>query len=116
MSAAAQITLTGGSRYHLLGGPSGGAARLRSKYALLWLVITVPLVPLAVFPAIVDEAGEFLGQLRPGSTFSLSSLLLLGIVILPWELSRLSPEPGARRRDCVAQRASTLPSGRRRGG
>ena len=68
-----------------------GLRRLRSKYALLWLIITVPLVPLAVFPAIVDETGDLLGvQYAPALLFSLSGLLLLGIVIhYSWELSRL---------------------------
>ena len=49
------------------------------------------LVPLAVFPALVDEAGEFLGvNYAPALLFSFSSLLLLGIVIhYSWELSRL---------------------------
>ena len=86
MSAAAQITLTVvalGITFWVI--RLVGLRRLRSKYALLWLVITVPLVPLAVFPAIVDEAGEFLGV-----NYAPASLLLLGIVIhYSWELSRL---------------------------
>ena len=68
MSAAAQITLSAvalGITFWVV--RLVGLRQLRSKYALLWLVITVPLVPLAVFPAIVDEAGDFGRQLRPGS-------------------------------------------------
>ena len=92
MSAAAQITLAVvalGITFWVV--RLVGLRRLRSKYALLWLVITVPLVPLAVFPAIVDEAGKFFGvNYAPALLFSLSSLLLLGIVIhYSWELSRL---------------------------
>ena len=68
-----------------------GLRRLRSKYALLWLVITVPLVPLAAFPAIIDESGDALGvNHAPALLFSVSGLLLLGIAIhYSWELSRL---------------------------
>ncbi|HAI64892.1 MAG: hypothetical protein CL403_06585 [Acidimicrobiaceae bacterium] len=92
VSAAAQITLSAvalGITFWVV--RLVGLRQLRSKYALLWLVITVPLVPLAVFPAIVDEAGEFLGvNYAPALLFSFSSLLLLGIVIhYSWELSRL---------------------------
>ena len=92
MSAAAQITLSAvalGITFWVV--RLVGLRQLRSKYALLWLVITVPLVPLAVFPAIVDEAGEVLGvNYAPALLFSFSSLLLLGIVIhYSWELSRL---------------------------
>lgn len=92
MSAAAQITLS----VVALGITVWvvrlvGLRRLRSKYALLWLIITVPLVPLAAFPAIVDEAGDALGvNYAPALLFSLSGLLLLGIAIhYSWELSRL---------------------------
>ena len=92
MSAAAQITLS----VVALGITAWvirlvGLRRLRSKYALLWLVITVPLVPLAAFPAIIDETGEFLGvNYAPALLFSVSGLLLLGIAIhYSWELSRL---------------------------
>ena len=66
MSAAAQITLTVvalGITFWVV--RLVGLRRLRSKYALLWLVITVPLVPLAVFPAIVDEAGDFWASTTP---------------------------------------------------
>ena len=92
MSAAAQITLSLVALaitfwvIRLV-----GLRRLRSKYALLWLVVTLPLVPLAAFPAIVDEAGERLGvNYAPALLFSLSGLLLLGIAIhYSWELSRL---------------------------
>ncbi len=92
MSAAAQVTLSAvalGITFWVI--RLVGLRRLRSKYALLWLVITVPLVPLAAFPAIVDETGELLGvNYAPALLFSLSGLLLLGIVIhYSWELSRL---------------------------
>ena len=92
MSTAAQVTLSAvalGITFWVI--RLVGLRRLRSKYALLWLVITGPLVPLAAFPAIVDETGELLGvNYAPALLFSLSGLLLLGIVIhYSWELSRL---------------------------
>ena len=108
MSAAAQITLSVvalGITFWVV--RLVGLRQLRSKYALLWLVITVPLVPLAVFPAIVDEAGDFLGvNYAPALLFSFSSLLLLGIVIhySGAQPTRVS-NPAPRRGDRLAQRA-----------
>ena len=68
-----------------------GRRQLRSKYALLWLLVTLPLVPLSVFPALVNRAAGELGVgYQPALVFSLSLLLLLGISIyFSWELSRL---------------------------
>lgn len=68
-----------------------GRRQLRSKYALLWLLVTLPLVPLSIFPVLVNRTAEELGVgYQPALVFSLSLLLLLGISIyLSWELSRL---------------------------
>ena len=68
-----------------------GRCQLRSKYALLWLLVTLPLVPLSVFPVLVNRAAGELGVgYQPALVFSLSLLLLLGISIyFSWELSRL---------------------------
>ena len=68
-----------------------GKRQLRSKYGLLWLVITVPLVPLSVFPVLVNRTADALGVgYQPALVFSFSLLLLLGISIyFSWELSRL---------------------------
>ncbi len=67
-----------------------GQRKLRSKYALLWLVVTSPLVPLAFFPGIVDAAGDAVGvEYAPALLFAAADLLLLAIVIhYSWELSR----------------------------
>lgn len=68
-----------------------GLRQLRSKYALLWLVVTLPLVPFAIFPTIVNRTADELGvNYQPALVFSLALLLLLGIAIyFSWELSRL---------------------------
>jgi len=68
-----------------------GRRKLRSKYALLWLAVTVPLVPLAAFPGILDWFGEQLGvHYAPALLFALADLLLLAIIIhYSWELSRV---------------------------
>lgn len=64
--------------------------RLRSRYSLLWLVIVVALVPLAVFPGLLDTVSVKLGIDYPPTTFlSLSvAFLFLVVVHLSWELSR----------------------------
>ena len=68
-----------------------GQRQLRSKYALLWVVITLPLVPLSLFPVVVNRTADELGVgYQPALVFSMSLLLMLGISIyFSWELSRL---------------------------
>ena len=68
-----------------------GQRQLRSKYALLWVVLTLPLVPLSLVPAVVNRTADELGVgYQPALVFSLALLLMLGILIyFSWELSRL---------------------------
>lgn len=68
-----------------------GQRQLRSKYALLWVVLTLPLVPLSLVPAVVNRTADELGVgYQPALVFSLALLLILGILIyFSWELSRL---------------------------
>lgn len=68
-----------------------GQRQLRSKYALLWVVLTLPLAPLSLVPAVVNRTADELGVgYQPALVFSLALLLMLGILIyFSWELSRL---------------------------
>lgn len=65
--------------------------QLRSKYALLWMTVCVPLVALAVWPSLADHLADAMGiDYGPSALFLLGiGFLLLVVVHQSWELSRL---------------------------
>jgi hypothetical protein len=65
--------------------------QLRSKYALLWLVIGVLLLPLAAFPSILNKVSDWVGVYYSPTTFLFLAVGFLFIVVVhfSWELSRL---------------------------
>jgi hypothetical protein len=65
--------------------------QLRSKYALLWLGIGVVLVPLAVFPGVLNTVADWLGVAYPPAAFLFLAVGFLFFVVVhfSWELSRL---------------------------
>ncbi|MGH9026773.1 MAG: DUF2304 domain-containing protein [Acidimicrobiia bacterium] len=65
--------------------------QLRSKYALLWLVIGVALLPLAAFPAVLETVSDWFGVAYAPTTylFLATGFLFLVAVQFSWELSRL---------------------------
>jgi hypothetical protein len=67
------------------------ARQLRSKYALLWLVIGLLLLPLAVVPGVLNTISDWLGVLYSPAIFLLFAVgfLFLVVVHYSWELSRL---------------------------
>lgn len=67
------------------------ARQLRSKYALLWLVIGLLLLPLAAVPGVLNTVSEWLGVLYSPTIFLLVAVgfLFLVVVHYSWELSRL---------------------------
>lgn len=64
---------------------------LKSKYALLWSVVAVALLPIAVVPSIVVSISDLLGIETPSNTILLASVSLLfaTTVHLTYELSRV---------------------------
>lgn len=65
--------------------------RLRSKYALLWLAVAVPLGVLAAFPGLLTWVSEQVGVFYPPALFLLLAVAFLFLVVVQfsWELSRL---------------------------
>lgn len=65
--------------------------QLRSKYALLWLVIAALLLPLALAPGLLEWASEEVGIYYAPTTFLVLAVgfLFLVAVHYSWELSRL---------------------------
>jgi hypothetical protein len=65
--------------------------QLRSKYALLWLVSAVLLLPLAAVPSLLDDLASWLGfKYAPDLLFFAATGFLFAVVMhFSWELSRL---------------------------
>jgi hypothetical protein len=68
--------------------------QLQEKYAILWLLVSIVIVPMAFFPIITDKLAGVLGIAS-----GVSLVLFLGIVFLllvtvhlSWEVSRLEEE------------------------
>lgn len=63
---------------------------LRSKYALLWLSSAAVLVPLAVFPGLLDAYARLIGIQYPPTALLLTAVGVLFVVAFhfSWELSR----------------------------
>ena len=64
---------------------------LRGKYGLLWVSVGVALIPLALFPGVVDWAARKLGIFYEPAVIFLAAIGLLMLLAMhySWELSRL---------------------------
>ncbi|GAB2949968.1 hypothetical protein GCM10027280_43190 [Micromonospora polyrhachis] len=81
--------------------------QLREKYALLWLGVGLLVIPLAIFPKLLDRPAELIG-----AKSGVSLVLFLGIVFLllmsvhlSWEVSRLEEETRTIAEDLALLRA-----------
>jgi hypothetical protein len=65
--------------------------QLRSKYALIWLITAIVLLPLGLFPGILEPIASWLGVDYAPTAFAFVALgfLFLVVVHFSWELSRL---------------------------
>lgn len=65
--------------------------QLRSKYALLWLVVAVAMIVVAAFPGLLDELADLTGVDYAPTLFLLMAIGLLALLVahLTWEVSRL---------------------------
>jgi hypothetical protein len=81
---------------------------LRSKYALLWLVIGFALLPLAIFSDALDELASWFGVAYAPTAFLLLALGFLGAVVVhvTWELSRLEMRTRTLAEDVALLRAA----------
>jgi len=64
---------------------------LKSKYALLWSLVAIVLLPIAAVPSIVEHVSDLLGIETPSNTILMAavSLLFMTTVHLTYELSRV---------------------------
>lgn len=68
--------------------------QLREKYAVLWLAVGLIVVPLGLFPRMLDRVAETIG-VASGVSLALflgMVFLLLVCIHLSWEVSRLEEE------------------------
>lgn len=65
--------------------------QLRSKYALLWLVVAAAMIVTAAFPGLLDEVADITGVDYAPALFLLIAVGILGLLVghLTWEVSRL---------------------------
>jgi hypothetical protein len=68
--------------------------QLREKYALLWAVVALVVIPLALFPRLLDTVSHSVGIASGVSLVLFLGLvfLLLVCIHLSWEVSRLEEE------------------------
>ena len=85
-----------------------GRRQLRSKYALLWLVIGVLLLPLALFPHILVTVSNWLGVSYAPTTFLVFAIgfLLVIVIHLSRELSQVEMNLRTVAEDLALLRAS----------
>jgi hypothetical protein len=68
--------------------------QLQEKYAILWLAVGIALVPMAIFPRLLDAVANAIG-IASGVSFVLFAgmvFLLMVCIHLSWEVSRLEEE------------------------
>jgi hypothetical protein len=81
--------------------------QLREKYAILWLGVVILVIPLAIYPRLLDGAAGFLG-IASGASLVLFlgfTFLLLVAIHLSWEVSRLEEETRTLAEDIALLRA-----------
>lgn len=64
---------------------------MKSKYSLLWILISITLLGIVTFPNLYDQVSESLGIQYPPATILFISVAILFMVVVhfSWELSRL---------------------------
>lgn len=68
--------------------------QLREKYAVLWILVALAVLPLAVFPRGLDTVAEAIGVASGASLVLFLGVLLLLLICthLSWEVSQLEEE------------------------
>jgi hypothetical protein len=68
--------------------------QLREKYAVLWIVVGIGVIPLALFPRGLDTVARLIGVASGVSLVLFLGILLLLLICthLSWEVSRLEEE------------------------
>lgn len=83
--------------------------QLRSKYALLWLAVALALLPIAVFPSLLEWVSDRLGIEVPSNAFLFAACAFLFAISVhfSWEMSRLEARTRVLAEEIALLRAST---------
>jgi hypothetical protein len=86
--------------------------QLREKYAILWLAVIIVILPIAVYPRLLDGVAGFLGIASGASLILFMGFvfLLLVSIHLSWEVSRLEEETRTLAEDMALLRAEVRQS------
>jgi hypothetical protein len=86
--------------------------QLREKYAILWLAVIIVILPVAVYPRLLDGVAGFLGIASGASLILFMGFvfLLLVSIHLSWEVSRLEEETRTLAEDMALLRAEVRQS------
>jgi hypothetical protein len=84
--------------------------QLQEKYAILWLGVTIVMVPLAFFPTAVNVIATAVGFASGVSLVLFAAIIFLLLVCmhLSWEVSRLEEETRTLAEDLALLRAEDL--------
>jgi len=87
--------------------------QLREKYATLWLIVGVLMVPLAFFPRLLDTLARHVGVVSGVSLVLFLGLVFLLLVCLhlSWEVNRLEEETRRLAEDLALLRAEVHAEG-----
>ena len=68
--------------------------QLREKYAMLWIVVALGIIPLAIFPGALDGVADLIGIANGANLVLFLGLILLLLICLhlSWEVSQLEEE------------------------
>jgi hypothetical protein len=68
--------------------------QLREKYGMLWIGVALVIVPLSIFPSLMDRVAGLVGVASGVSLVLFAAILFLLLVCLhlSWEVSRLEEE------------------------
>ena len=90
--------------------------QLREKYAVLWLAVGIVVVPLGLFPRVLDQVAEAIGVASGVSLVLFLGMvfLLLVCIHLSWEVSRLEEETRTIAEELAILRADVAPGARGR--
>lgn len=88
--------------------------QLREKYALLWATVGLVVLPLALFPRLLDAVSRLVGIANGASLVLFLGLVFLLIlcVHLSWEVSRLEEQARTLAEEVALLRTETREPGR----
>lgn len=88
--------------------------QLRDKYAVVWLLVSVPIVTFAIAPGLFNRLAHALGVINPPDLLTVSAALFLLVVCvyLSWEVGRLEDKTRLLAEEVALLRKELVDAGR----